>query len=135
MISCFFTGSIANVSKVLGCLNGTDSQGCPLESKDPPRELEPVLILPTDFIGLFHYVIQVGIKNQGLVSQPSLLLGQWLPGEGLGLPLSHNVFPNHTDAIERVDDAIIVGETECYGAEIQRTGKAQAAIVDGNRGT
>lgn len=51
------------------------------------------------------------------------------------MPLRHDVFPNQSYAIEGVDDAVVVGETERDGARVESASEAQPAAVDGNRGT
>ncbi|KAK8661082.1 hypothetical protein V6N13_051984 [Hibiscus sabdariffa] len=81
------------------------------------------------------------MEDQGLVflldpeSEPSLLLRQWSPSKSLGLPLNHDMLPQHGGAAERIEDTVIVGETERSGGRVESTSEAQAVAIVGNEGT
>ncbi|KAF1875776.1 hypothetical protein Lal_00006406 [Lupinus albus] len=117
MISFFFEGSIANVSKVLGCLNGTDSQGWPLESNEPPREFDQGFILFLD-----------------PEREATLLIGEWSPREGLRLSLGNDMFPEDINAVKSIGDGVIVGKTEGESGGVEGTCEAETGSGDGDMG-
>lgn len=99
-----------------------------------------ILVLPSDIAGFLHNVIEVGIEDQGLVflldpeREATLLVGEWAPGEGLGLPLRHHVLPEDVHAVEGVHDAVIVGEPEGEAARVDGACEAEPVPGDGDGG-
>ncbi|CAH8337164.1 unnamed protein product [Eruca vesicaria subsp. sativa] len=104
------------------------------------RVKKPILIPPTNLLGLLHDVIQVRVKNQDFVlfldpeREASLLLGHWSPGEGLGLSLCDDVFPEDGDGVERVGDGVVVGEAEGDGGGVEGAGEGEAVGGEGGDG-
>jgi len=98
------------------------------------------LVLSPHFVGLFHYVVQIRIKNQLLVtlldseSEASLFFRQRAPQESLRLPLGDNVFLDDGNNVVGVGDAIIVREAKGDGTGVERMGEAEVAADDGDEG-
>lgn len=99
-----------------------------------------ILIVPSNLGSFFHDVIEVGLEDEILVlfpdteSETTLLVGQWAPGEGMGLAVGDNVFPDDGDAAEDVEEAVVVGEGEGDGGGVGGTREGEAVAGDGGGG-
>lgn len=104
------------------------------------RVKKPVLILPANLAGSLHDVVQVGVEDQVFVflldpeREPTLLLRHWPPGEGLGLSLRDDVFPDDGDGVEGVHDGVVVGEAEGDWGGVDGAREAEAVSGDGDGG-
>lgn len=55
--------------------------------------------------------------------EASFFFGHWAPGEVLGLSRSDDVFPVDSNAVEDVDEAVVVGEAEGDGGGVEGAGE------------
>lgn len=101
---------------------------------------QSILILPPQLVRPLHHEIEVRAEHQLFVlfphpqSEAPLLLRQGAPREGLRLALGDDVLPLDGDPLVGVDEAVVVGEAECYGGGVEAAGEAEAVAGDGGGG-
>lgn len=68
-------------------------------------------------------------------SETSFFFRQWAPREGLGLSLSDDMLPLDFNAVEDVDEAVVIGKAEGDGGGVEGAGEAEAATTVGCGGS